>query len=298
MKKYINYLLFLLVILGIIYFSLNSFLLINILNINLRSVYDFIYDWQQLIGAFLGALTPIALFLINEKYQKKQKKKAHLLLLEKSIILAINNLSDIDNMLHRFNSNQLTVAKQRIANESLKNQYSVGQIFIPLTATFSFSDELMNETTDSNYIENLKMDVYATSKELPILLQDLNRQFDRNINLNTQISIAKLNDPKMQNTVFLSNITDFEKYLYAEVFGHNIPVYLRKLVTLLIALKKMNSLGLKKWRATFPFKQPYTQEIDEKISAYFSEEINNKIKELDKSFKSKLLLVEEKSSIV
>jgi len=297
--KYFMLLIFLLGILSYIYLiralaESNSMWYVNL---DFKSLYSWMYNWQQLIGAFLGALTPIALFLANEKHQKKQKKKAHLLLLEKSIVLAINNLCDIDNMLHRFISNQLYVAKQRIAQETANNQYSAGQLFVPLSSTFSFSKELMDETTDSSYLENLKLDVYATSKELPLLLKDLDRQFERTISLNTQMSIAKLIEPEKQNNIFLINLTEFEKYLHSEVFGHNIPVYLRKLASTLIALKKMNELGLTKWKETFPFKPPYNEVTEEKMREYFSKEVNNQITKLQKNFKSKLFLVGEETDI-
>lgn len=292
MKKQFNLLLILLTVLVVVCLPAIFIDYYQGANFNFR---DSVYNWQQLIGSFLGAITPIGLFLATEKYQKKQKKKAHLLLLEKSLILAINNLSSIDKMLHTFHGNQLTRLKTRVAQESTSGDYSAGQAFLPFSATFSFAPEIMNETTDSSYLENLKLDVFATSQELPIILKDIDRQFDRTIVLNTQISMAKLNTSEKQNRIFLSNIAEFENLLDQQIFKNNIPIYLRKLASTLVAVQSMTTWGLQKWKETFPFQSPFTQEIAEKMDTYFESEVNKQIVVLQRDFKSKLYLVGEQS---
>jgi len=244
--------------------------------------------WQQLVGSFLGALTPIGLFLINEEYQRRKKQKDHLILLEKSLVLAINNLAGIDKMLHIFFDTSINNLKNGIIADSAAGRYSVGQAFVPLSSTFSFDREIMWETTNSSYIENLKLDVFSTSQELPLLLQDISRQFDRTINLNTQVGIGKLNSPDMHNKIFLQNLDEFKIFLSKQIFEHNIPVYLKKLVSTLVALQKMNKLGLKKWRQTFPFKPPFSNDVSDKMTEYFKKEVDEYISNLQKDFTSKL----------
>ena len=146
----------------------------------------------------------------------------------------------------------------------------------------------MWETTNSSYIENLKLDVFSTSQELPLLLQDISRQFDRTINLNTQVGIGKLNSPDMHNKIFLQNLDEFKIFLSKQIFEHNIPVYLKKLVSTLVALQKMNKLGLKKWRQTFPFKPPFSNDVSDKMTEYFKKEVDEYISNLQKDFTSKL----------
>lgn len=260
---------------------------------NFKSPIGFLYNWQQLVGSFLGAITPIGLFLINEEYQRRKKQKDHLLLLEKSLISAINNLADIDKMLHSFFDESLEKVKNKVTEDDKAGLYSVGQAFVPLSSTFSFDREILKETTNSSYLENLKLDVFSTSHELPLLLQDIGRQFDRTITLNTQLGIGKLNSANMHNKMFLENLGEFNGFLSQQTFGHNIPVYLRKLVSTLIPLQKMNKWGLKKWRRTFTFKPPFSSEVSNKMTDYFKEEVNKYILSLQSEFKSKLLIVGE-----
>ena len=113
--------------------------------------------WQQLLGSLIGAATPISLFLLSEIYQSNKKRNEFFLTLEKSIITAINNLSDIDLMLHRFVDVTLKVMESRINEDTKSNRHSVCQAFVPLSYTFTFDKGILKETTGSSYLENLVM---------------------------------------------------------------------------------------------------------------------------------------------
>ena len=154
---------------------------------------------------------------------------------------------------------------------------------------------MINESADSGYIENLKLIVFSKSQEIPIIIEDINRQLYNTIELSTKIGLAKLNGFKAHNESLLENLNRFEELLDKQILGHNIPIYLRDLVKLRIAISKLNEIGLEKWKEIFPFS--YNLETDKKISKYFQEDVDKLIDDLRLSFKSKLLLSNEKSEL-
>ncbi len=260
----------------------------------------FAYDWQQLVGSLIGAAVPITLFIISERVRQKAeknleetKRKEHLQSLEKNIITAINNLSSIDKMLHDFVEITLEKFKIRIGDDNKAGRHSVGQVFVPLSYSFSLDEDLIKITTNSSFIENLVLEVFSYSKELPLLLQDISRQFDRVITFNIQIGVMRLNSASAHNASLLDNIKEFEYFMSEQTFGNNIPVYLKKLVLTQVALRKMQNLGLEKWKETFNFKSPFTQDVYDKMVEHFKPEANESIENLRQNFKSKLFLIEE-----
>lgn len=254
---------------------------------------NLVYRWQALIGSLVGAATPLALFFLTTWYQKKQAQKEYFFLLEKNLITAINNLSDIDRMLHTFQNVQLKRFKEQLKEDNRAGRQSVGQAFVPLSWTFTFDKDLFKESTGSSYLENLVMQVVSTSQEMPILLQDVSRQFDRTLTLNTQIGLMKLNSPDAHNKILQENIEEFENFLVSQTFGNNIPVYLRMLVQTKVALQTRMEMGLTKWKETFNFKGTFSSETSQNMTNYFKQEVDEQIKKLQKDFGSKLLLVNE-----
>lgn len=252
-----------------------------------------VYDWQALIGSLVGAAAPLGLFFVTTWYQKKNAQKEYFFLLEKNLVTTINNLADVDRMLHTFQNKQLRRFKERIEEDDGAGRLSVGQAFVPLSWTFTFDKELFKESTGSSYLENLVMQVVSTSQEMPILLQDVSRQFDRTLNLNTQIGLMKLNSPTAHNQILRDNIREFENFLIMQTFGNNIPIYLRMLVQTKVALQTRMKMGLSGWKRTFNFKGPFSTETSQKMNDYFKSEVDKQITELKTEFQSNLLLVGE-----
>jgi len=267
----------------------------------------YLYDWQALIaaliGAGIGATTPVLVFYIKERTDKNKRRKEHLLFLEKNIVSAINNLSDIDNTLYSFVNSKLKFLIQdveKIISEQKEgrslNQYAAHQAFIPFSSIFLLDNSLLKETSDSAYIENLTLTVIRISMDMPEIMRDIHRQFDRTLSFNQEISILKLNSPIEQNKIFLDNLKRFELFINSEIFQHNIPLFLRRLVSLRIALAAMNEWGFKKWRKIFNY--PLTEPVDtrmQKVEDFFKDDINSMIKGMleDKMFNSRLLLIGE-----
>ena len=264
----------------------------------LVALLDFIKQWQELIGSALGAVTAIVVLLYSERLLARRKRKEYLLLMEKSLVTAINNLSEIDKMLHAFIEQQLGEFVRRVQEDNAAGRYSVGTAFIPLTNVFQFENGLLRESSESNYVENLITDVLSTSQGLPFILQDINRQFEHTINFNTQLGLMKVNSVAVHNMVLLQNMDAFRDILMQQTLSHNIPVYVRKLVCALVALRTLNKWGLPRWRATFNYPLSMSaQERGEEMDKYFEAEVNDTINQFQQYFISRLLRVNEESPL-
>lgn len=255
------------------------------------------YRWQTLVGSFLGIVAPVGLYLLKQEYEKGIERKNFLLFLEKNIVQAIHNLADIDGMLHMFVETSLARYITNVGIDDANGQYSVGQVFVPLTPTFVIDKELLRDSTNSQYLESAIMSAIDLSQNIPVQMADINRQFDRTITLNTQLGLTKLNNPAKHNSVLLMNLAEFQEFLKGQVFDNNFPIYLRSLVKALIVLNHMQKVGLKGWTKQFSFSPSVSTDEKFKImDDFFEAEINKKIDSLRGSFKSDLVLFREKTA--
>lgn len=266
-----------------------------------------LYRWQELVGGFFGAAIPLVIFYLSlrhqrvseEKKKKEEKDEAYkklLALIERHLTWAINNLASIDRMLHRFVKDKLPEYIKNVGDDDGNKRYSVGQIFLPLTPTFVLGKELLEESTGSLYLENSLMQVIAISQNLPTMMADLHRQFDRTISFSTQLGLMKVNTPSQHNAGLLENLEEFRKFLQQEIFDNNFPVYLRALAKARVAISKMQELGMEKWRETYNIATTYTPEQRyQMMEARFKDEINAEIESVKSAFDSKLVLVDEKT---
>jgi hypothetical protein len=107
------------------------------------------------------------------------------------------------------------------------------------------------------------MQAISMSRDFPVLLQDVHRQFDRMLAFNTQVGIMRLNNPKLHNTTLLSNLDDFVTFVKLQLFGNNIPVFLKILVSALVPLQERNRIGLKAWAKKYPL--PAAMPVEERM---------------------------------
>jgi hypothetical protein len=269
--------------------------------------HNFLQNWQELIGSLAGAFFGIAgtvgvyLFRqarerVNILVEEKEKWAKNLQLIEKHLTWAINSLADIDAMLHNFYEIKLRVYKERVEVDDQAGRYSVGQAFIPLTPTFILDEELLKTTTGSMYVENCLMLAISTSKNMPTLMTDLDRQFDRTLVTNFQVGLAKVNSAVAHNIILKENLREFEESLLSQAFEHNFPVYLRILVKALVAVKAIQEMGMEKWQATYNFPDLTTTDSRMKrMEKIFTEPTNKMIESLRGAFKSDLVLIGEQS---
>jgi hypothetical protein len=261
------------------YFALTEFIT------ELKAWQDFI---GAVVGAILAAITALGVFFVSEYSKNESERRAHMHLLHRSIGAALSNLSEIDVTLHAFADTKLPMMRQNIDNDTARNAPSIGHAFVPLMHVYVMSDDLLRVSSGSGYVDVQTIFLVGRSKDLKMITEDINRQFDRTVDMNTQIVMAKVNaDPKPANEGFKSNIAAFENNLRDGTFAQNIPIYARELILAQYAVHQLIEMGLPQWKRYFA-SLGITQGIDvaEKITEHFRKEVNKRIAECEPEFPS------------
>lgn len=248
--------------------------------------------WQGLagsiVGAMVGAFTAILIFTKTETAKAEKERRDHVHLLHRSIGAALQNLSEIDIVLHVFIDETLPKIIAKIDREGDVEAPSIGAGFIPLMHVTDISDELLKRFSGSGYVDIQTIGLVNRSKDCRKIIDDLNRQFDTTLLLNNQIALSGMNKTHfLANKTFKSNLENFKTYVVSQTFDNNIPVYALQLIRAQVAVSCLVEWGPKKWQLFFKDKiRP--DHMPEDIDAYFASQVNSKIDIYQTEFKSKL----------
>ena len=257
--------------------------------------YELLYEWQTLIGAFLGAATPISLLFLTEWYKKRKEHKEHLYRLEKFLVYCINDTIDSSLTIKKFVDDRLTELIDNI-NERTKNGiYSVDAAFFPLTSRHSIDEAFFDVDTGSGYLDNKLLQVLKTSKDFATAIDDARQQFTNTIQVNRDMSFGKLNPAKIQNEAYKTNIQDFMKMMKRDLTDNNTKIYMRILLSARVELNALRDIGVIRWRLKFEahFKyfrnrqdlKRYFDNTYERIDKFFEKEIDTEFKKMESLYK-------------
>lgn len=252
-------------------------------------------EWQGFAGALIGAAIPISFWFFKEWWQAKRKKKQNLDVLERVLVYEINKVVNTRQTLKKFLDVQLTDLKKGIVHYQSQGKYSLGMTFIPLFSVDPIEENLLQIEVESGYLMNKINQIYAMSKDFSLMVDDLREQFKETIKTNKEIAMGKLNDPVPQDALFLNNVQDFEKMVIQDIFGKNIPIYLRNLVTARTVAATIRKIGMLRWKSLFAphlkfFKSKkdlmnfYKENTFERIELYLQKEIGKQIQEIESGF--------------
>lgn len=248
--------------------------------------------WQELtgslVGAAVGALTAILIFVKTESAKAEKDRGDHVHLLHRSIGAALQNLTEIDSTLHVFVDETLSKIIEKIDTTNDGAAPSIGAGFIPLMHVTDISDELLRRFSGSGYVDIQTIALVNRSKDWRKIIDDLNRQFDTTLLLNNQIALSGVNQTHaLANKTFKTNLENFRDYVVAQTFHNNVPVYALQLVRAQVAVGYLMEWGPKKWQEFFKNKiRP--SHMPEDIDAFFADKVNAKIDLYQSEFKSKL----------
>ena len=259
------------------------------------SLFKNLKDWQSFAGALIGAGIPISFWFFKEWWQARRKKKQNLDVLERVFIYEINKVINTRQTLKKFIDTQLADLKDGIAFYQAQGKYSLGMTFIPLFSVEPIEENLLQIEVESGYLMNKINQIYAMSKDFSLMVDDLREQFKETIRTNKEIAMGKLNDPGPQNGLFLKNVQDFEKMLRQDIFGTNIPIYLRNLIAARSAAAAIREMGMFHWKSKFAphfkyFKNKHDlinfhkRETFDQIEIYLQDKVNKQIQEIEKGF--------------
>lgn len=236
-----------------------------------------LHDWQDLTGAFIGAIGAFLVWFVANWWEQKRLYKRNIYSLDRMIVDQINMVCDIRNTIAKFLDEKIPEAIKRIEGEA-PDAYHIGSVFIPLFSVRPLNDELHGVTTRSGYIDNKLNHCYKYSKDIPYMIEDVRRQLDRALELNEKLSLSRSNSAAQQKKAYVGELKEFSRVMKDEILGINIPVYLWLLAKTNVALTQLCKIGWLKWR--FEHRRHNFDQMEE----YFEKDTQTHVKEIEKIF--------------
>ena len=212
---------------------------------------DFLYQWQQLIGAFIGAAAPLLLFFVSKFFIEKRE---HLTLIGNTLLLAINNLEDTDRTILHFINGNLKSHIQDV-NTTEPGDIHGGRTFFPLMFSFQMPSQVIEHSTGSGYLDTQILQAYLKSKDVDLILEDARKQFEQTYVMQESLIQKKLQkdshiktDP---NKVLLENLNHYKNFIEDAWGNKNLPLYLRNLITAYVTLIEFRKMGRLRWQRKF-----------------------------------------------
>ncbi len=251
-----------------------------------------LYEWKTLVGALLGAATPISLWFLRELYKEHANHKEYLYCLERIIGYNINGVIDARNTINHFIKNRLPKLIRRIDQSG--NSYFVGSAFLPLFTVHPINEDVFKSTTGSVYLDDKMIQLFKISKDFMVAIDDLRQQFIYTVDLNREIATKKLNTAQQQNNEYKMNIQEFIKTVEQDLFEKNIKTYIQVLSTARISINTLQNIGLPLWKFKFEghfkffknkrdFKE-FRSKTFERIDKFLEEKVAKQIEEIEREY--------------
>ena len=214
---------------------------------------EFIYRWQELFGAIIGAALPFVFWFMTRGIESYYKNKENLLYLEKIIVSNINNVLDIEVTIKKFLDNQLKTLEGNVRKHLASNpySYSADMAFFPLFATNLIEENYLKVSSRSSFLDNKLLQVFKMSKDFAHSIEDFRLQFKETLQSNKDMILNKSNPPLIQNTMYLTNLEAFKEAVERDLLNGNVKTYLNLLTRTYVALMEINRLGIYCWRYKF-----------------------------------------------
>ncbi len=250
-----------------------------------------IFLWQDLVGAIIGAATPLFFWLFIELYRNYKKHRDDLYYLEKLLVLTINNLIDSRKTIKHFIDVRLVSLQKQIDEESAHGRYCVSMAFLPLFVIHSFDESALELKIKSGYIDNQLNRIVALSKDYVIAIDDLREQYKQTYLIQKEIAFSKLNPAVPQNNSYKANIEEFRKIVKEAIFEKNMKAYIKLLVTTREAVNFIRRKHIFLWKLKFTasFKyfrnkkqfKDYKENLVIEIENFLKEDIEKGIAEIE-----------------
>lgn len=235
-----------------------------------------------------SASTFLVTWLIDCSRNKKQKKE-YLYYLQRMIVDQVNSLVEVKNTIKRFMDLKLSELLKNIENNP-NSAYSVDTIFFPLFSIRSLPEEINMKSSGSGYIDNKVGKIYALSKDLPHIIEDIRLQLRETLEMNQKIAFGKLNSQEVQKEQYKRNILEYQKMIKEEILEINIPLYFNKLAETLVAVREKTNMNFFRWKIKFDPRWKYyfknadylkdRKEIMENMDMYFKNATEKLLKEI------------------
>ena len=224
-------------------------------------------------------------------------------MLERVLVLSINNVLDLHVSVSRFVDETLPKTFGGIDSGSDTNSYSIGTAFFPLVSTSVLPDEILSRSTWSGYIDNRAIRMLGMSKDFALTIEDMKRQFEATIEQSNMFGLQKLMTPEKQRETATQYMQQYIDFVNRDFFGTNVPNYLHALVDVRMAVGVLRSKGIIawKWKYSPAFKyfkdrtsyKKYADEIQTHVDADLSPGVEREYEQLVEKYLQRKLSTEQ-----
>lgn len=253
-----------------------------------------IYEWQTLVGAFVGAATPFAFWMFTKYSERRNKKREDLLFVEKEIVAAINNLADIKLTLTNFLEKNVEDLQQSIKEANLQEAHCGSVTYMPMFHAHALDGNLNQVSAGNGYLDNQLLEILAFSRELTAQMFDIRFQFESTVSTAKELAHNKINNYKFHNDSYLENLERYKVMVRDDVIGKNLYTYLRSLTKTYVVTMELRKIGSFMWHLKFSSSfrffvssgehKKYKGKAIERIDAFIDPIYEEKHKEFLKKF--------------
>lgn len=244
---------------------------------HVQSVWQLLMGWQSLLGALIGASTPIVAWIIRESRSRAQKKKDNLFRLDRILAYQINAVVQVHNNVKSFVDERLKQVVNSIEQKTKMKQGSLDNAFFPLLEATPVDDRIMDLDTGSVFLANMAAQALLQSRSFSASVDDSRRQFEHTLTLHKEMVLSKLNPPDKQNENYKRNVESYRVFIREELLERNVATYLLFLAYARQAVEVIRKNGIKKWhqmhkgRTHEQIKETLTAGAQEMLNQYKSE---------------------------
>lgn len=254
---------------------------------NLLGLRDFLYNWQPLIGAIMGASAPLIIYLVIRRFYERRD---HIVRIYKTVLIGINNAMDVWKGVDDFRNLRIPEMLQQLQIAKTEGIPFVGKAFFPPLARIPLSEVILEKHCGSDYVETQLLFALTTSKNFSLLIDDAQKKFESTLEDHLMLMTQKFATNTTLNTALYGNMELYRDVFLKDYFFRNLSTYLNILAKAKIATRAYLLMGGWRWRSKFEpsfryFKnkasyREYAESTQEKIGKYLEPEFEKEFKSM------------------
>ncbi|MBF05433.1 hypothetical protein CL644_01865 [bacterium] len=270
-------------------------------------IMQFMFNWQQLIGAFAGAFIPLFASLMVYFYISHKSKKRELAELDQYTALAVNNLAELRYEMEIF----LKRVSELISTLHTAEKYFFGSTNFPKHRT-SYIQEILRKKTGSLFLANKITSTYSMLHDIETSVEDFQEHFDRTTQRNHEVvflSVPKVRrvegvdvresvTPEEQKEIYLTGLVGI-KNMVEQAMLKNISTCIFSLLSIRIVLRryyknglywrwKYESVSFKYFRNNTELKEYKYTSVD-RVMGVIEEEISKDMQNLEENYRKQFI---------
>ncbi|MFA6897085.1 MAG: hypothetical protein WCQ96_02265 [Patescibacteria group bacterium] len=213
----------------------------------MANIAKLIYDWQNLIGAFLGAAAPIFFWFYMEFHNKRKKRFEDLDYLKRVIATSISTVESAYMNATNFTDNVLEEFIMHVRECYDVKSYAAHTISLPQFYIHTINEDIAKINIDNLYLEDKIATALMSSRDFVMMVDDYRNELKSIIDDNKLVVINHLNPPRGQCTELIFEIEEYRDDMKKVFIGQGIPQFLKSLFTAYVTIDIM-TLVEQRWK--------------------------------------------------